>query len=374
MEQCSTIGGLDVSKDVMVVAVLPAGSDRIAETMRVENRPKAIERLTNQLSARYGMLTFVYEAGPCGYELHRQLTALGHRCVVVAPGLTPVRPGDRVKTDRRDAEKLARLYRAGELTVIRVPTREEEAARDVVRAREDALADRLRARHRLSKFLLRQGRIYRETKNAWGVRHRLWLKAQRFDWPALQQTFEACVRALEEAQARLDTLDQQLQDMAQQEPYRIPVAYLRCLKGIDTLSALTLVVETQDFRRFSTAPAFMDFTGLVSSERSSGMSVWRGRITKTGNAHLRRVLVEAAWCNRHGLVVSRELAVRRQAAPAAAVQIARKAHVRLHRRYWRLISRGKAHAVAVTAVARELAGFVWAIGQQVPGVTAAEGH
>lgn len=370
MEQCSTIVGLDVSKDVIAVAVLPAGAERIAETGRLEHHPKAIEKLATRLKERYGMIIFVYEAGPCGYDLQRQLTSFGHRCVVVAPGLIPVRPGDRVKTDRLDAEKLARLYRAGELTVIRVPTRQEEAARDLVRAREDAVADRLRARHRLSKFLLRQGRVYRETKNAWCVRHALWLKAQRFEEPALQQTLEACVRALEEAQARLDTLDQQLQDVAQQEPYRIMVASLRCLKGIDTLSALTLVVETQGFRRFPTAPAFMDFTGLVSSEQSSGSRVWRGSITKTGNAHLRRVLVEAAWCNRHGLVVSRELVARRKAAPSAVVQIARKAQVRLHRKYWRLISRGKAHAVAVTAVARELAGFVWAIGRQVPDVVA----
>lgn len=372
MEQCSTTVGLDVSKEVLVFAVLPVGSDQIAETGRVEYHPKAIQHLVSRLKERYGMSTFVYEAGPCGYELQRQLTALGQRAVVVAPALIPVRPGDRVKTDRRDAEKLARLYRAGELTVIRVPTREEEAARDLVRAREDVLADRLRARHRLSKFLLRQGRVYRETKNAWGVRHALWLKTQRFDCPALQQTLEAYVRTLDETQARLETLDQQLQDVAQQAPYRLPVMALRCLKGIDTLSALTLMVETQDFRRFPTAPAFMDFTGLVSSEHSSGSRVWRGSITKTGNAHLRRVLIEAAWCNRHGLVVSRELAARRKEAPPPIIQIARKAQMRLHRKYWRLIARGKAHAVAVTAVARELAGFVWAIGHQIPvGVASA---
>jgi len=369
MEQYSTIGGLDVHKETVVVAVLPVGADRIVETARIENHPKAIEQLAQRLRVRYGVMTFVYEAGPCGYEVQRQLTALGHTCVVIAPALTPRRPGDRVKTDRRDAEKLARLYRAGELTVIRVPTRAEEAARDLVRAREDAVVDRLRARHRLSKFLLRQGRVYRETKT-WGVAHRQWLTAQRFEWPALQQTFEAYVRSLDETQARLDGLEAQLQALAQRAPYQSAVQALRCLKGINTISAVTLLVETQDFRRFATAAAFMSFTGLVPSEASSGSMVRRGSITKTGNAHLRRVLVEAAWCNRHGQVVSRELAARRQDAPRPVVELARKAQARLHRRYWRLLHRGKVPGVTVTAVARELAGFVWAIGQQVPMTTA----
>lgn len=365
MEQCSTIVGLDVHKDTITVAVLPPRAEHVMETLKVPNTPRAIEALVQRLAHRAGPLAFVYEAGPCGYEVQRQLAALGRPCAVIAPALTPRRPGDRVKTDRRDAEKLARLYRAGELTIIRVPTRAEEAARDLVRVREDAVADRLRARHRLSTFLLRQGRVYRETK-AWGVAYRQWLTAQRFEWPALQQTFEAYRRALDEVEARLATLDHALQDLAQQAAYRPAVEALRCLKGVNTLTAVTLVVETQDFRRFPTAAAFMSMTGLVPSEASSGARVRRGSITKTGNAHLRRVLIEAAWCARHGQAVSRELAARRQAAPAAIVQLARKAQARLHRRYWRLLHRGKVPGVTVTAVARELAGFVWAIGQQVP--------
>ena len=364
MEQCSTIIGLDVHKDTITAAVLPPHAERVVETLKIPNTLRALEVLVRRLAPR-GALAFVYEAGPCGYEVQRQLTVLGQPCAVIAPALTPRRPGDRVKTDRRDAEKLARLYRAGELTVIRVPTREEEAARDLVRAREDVVADRLRARHRLSKFLLRQGRVSQETK-AWGVAHRLWLTSQRFAWPALQQTFEGYLRTLDETQARLATLDQQLQDLAQQMPYRPGVQALRCLKGMATLSALTVVVETQDFRRFPTAAAFMSFTGLVPSEASSGDRVRRGSITKVGNAHLRRVLVEAAWCNRHGQIVSRELALRRQGASPAVLQLARKAQARLHRRYWRLLHRGKLPTVAVTAVARELAGFIWAIGQQSP--------
>jgi transposase len=364
MDQCSTVIGLDVHKQWIATAILPPGADRATRRATIANHPRAVRGLVQQARSR-APVVFVYEAGPCGYELHRELTAMGERVVVVAPTLTPVRPGDRVKTDQRDAEKLARLYRAGELTPIRVPTRSEEAARDLVRAREDILEDRLRARHRLGKFLLRHGRIYRETK-AWGVKHRIWLRTQRFDWTPLQQTYEVYLRALEEVEARLETADQQILDLAQQEPYRLPVQYLRCLKGIDTLSAVTLVVETQDFRRFEHASAYMGLSGLVSSEHSSGERIRRGGITKTGNAHLRRILVEAAWAYRHRNVAGPALAARRRGCPDVVLRLARKAQDRLHRKFWRLVSRGKPHQVAVVAVARELAGFVWAMAQHFP--------
>lgn len=364
MEHGSTVIGLDVHKATIVAAMLPSTADRIQDQVTVANHPAGIGRLVQRVGPS-STAVFVYEAGPCGYDLHRQLTGLGQRVVVVAPTLTPVRPGDRVKTDRRDAEKLARLYRAGELTVIRVPTREEEAARDLVRLREDILEDRLRARHRLGKFLLRQGRVYRETKG-WGVAHRQWLQGQRFEWAPLQQTCDAYLRTLEEVEAHLAVVDEQIHDLAQREPYRVPVQYLRCFKGIETLSALTLVVETQDFRRFSAAPSYMGLTGLVSTERSSGARVRRGGITKTGNAHLRRILVEAAWAYRQRDVVGPALAARRRGCPAEVVRIARRAQARLHRKYWRMVSGGKAHQVAVVAVARELAGFVWAMAQHFP--------
>lgn len=356
--------GLDVHKETVVAAVLPPGADQVRETVTLAHTPKEVTRFVARLAAS-GPLSFVYEAGPCGYELHRQLTALGHRCAVIVPALTPVRPGDRVKTDRRDAEKLARWYRAGELTEIRVPTQEMEAARDLVRTREDALADRQSAQRRLATFLLRHGRVYRETK-PWGLKHWEWLQAQRFEWVPLQHTFEMYVRAVEEAQARLSVLDQHVQDLSQLPAYQALVAALRCLKGIDTLSALTLIVEAQDFRRFASAPAFMGFAGLGVSEYSSGAHVRRGGITKAGNAHLRRVLIEAAWSQRHGRVVSSVLAARRAGASTAVLAIARKAQARLHRKYWRLVSRGKSSTVAVAAVARELAGFVWALAHQVP--------
>ena len=362
-----TVVGLDVHKETIAVSVLPGWSERATETFVAPNQPKVIEKLVNRVCAK-DPAVFVYEAGPCGYEVHRQVTGLGQECQVVAPGLIPVRATDRVKTDRRDAEKLARLWRAGELTAIRVPTREEESARDLVRVREDVLQDRLRHRNRLSKFLLRQGRVFRES-GAWTSRHQEWVKGQRFDIPFLEQAFEGHRRAWEEAEARLAALNQQVVDMAATDPYRTRVAYLRCLKGIDTLSAMTLVVEIQEFRRFSRATRLMKFTGLTPSEYSSGGSVRRFGIAKAGNAHVRRVLVEAAWCYRRPNVTGATLIKRREGCPAAVVQLARKTQDRLHRRFHRLALRGKPLGVAAAAIARELSGFVWAMAQHFPEET-----
>ena len=369
MDQNSTVIGLDVHKKEITVAVLPSAAARPEEVLTIENHTNAIARLAKRLS-RNGQVVFVYEAGPCGYEVQRQLQHLGCRTVVIAPALTPVRPGDRVKTNRRDAEKLARLYRAGELTEVRVPAREEEAARDLVRAREDALADRLRARHRLSKFLLRQGRFHHDTR-AWSQAHHGWLRQQRFELAPAQQTFDAYLRALEEAEARLESLNTQVLELAQTPAYAAPVHGLRCLKGIDTLSAVTVAVETQDFRRFPDARAYMNFTGLVCSEASSGDKIRRGSITKAGNAHLRRVLVEAAWSYGHRNTTGSTITNRRRGCPTVVVQIARRAQDRLHRKFWRLIHRNKLRQVAVVAVARELAGFVWAIARECPMTPAA---
>lgn len=364
MEHTTTIVGLDVHKKNIVAGILPPDSERVSETVTIENDPKQIKKLVKRVGKK-GPVEFVYEAGPCGYPIQRQLKEMGYGCAVIAPGLTPIRPGDRVKTDRRDAEKLARLYRAGELTPIRIPTREQEAGRDLVRVREDTLTDRLRARHRLSKFLLRQGRVYGQ-KRAWGVMHRKWLKSQKFEWSPLQQSFEAYVRSMEEAEERLRSMDQLIQDLAQQEPYATPVSYFRCLKGIDTLSAITVTVETQEFRRFGNAPQFMSYTGLVGSEFSSGQKKRRGSITKAGNAHIRRILVEAAWCYRYRNVAGAALIQRRKGCPAEVIRVAKRAQDRLHRKFWRMIKRNKPSQVTAVAVARELAGFIWSIGQLCP--------
>jgi len=302
-----------------------------------------------------------YEAGPGGFELQRFLAARHIACDVIAPALIPRRPGDRIKTDRRDASHLAVLYRAGTLTAVPVPTEQEEAARDLLRCREDIRADLLRARHRLSKFLLRHGRRFTGTKKAWSKRHDVWLRAQTWPLPALDQTHRAYLRTLDEAVARLRTVETELRDLLTLEPLQARVTRLRCFRGIDDLTALTIAAELGDPRRFPGAPSAMAFVGLVPSEHSSGATRARGAITKTGNAHLRRVLVEAAWHYRHHPFVGRALRLRQQGAPDTVVQRAWTAQQRLYHRYRRLAGRGKPTQLVVTAVARELTGFVWAV-------------
>jgi transposase len=309
---------------------------------------------------RQGPVTCCYEAGPCGFELQRALTAREMPCDVIAPALIPRRAGDRIKTDRRDAGQLAILYRAGALTAIHIPTEQEEAARDLLRCREDIRGDLLRARHRLSKFLLRHGRRFTGTKKAWSKAHDAWLRAQTWPIPALDQTHAAYLRAVDEAVARLRSVEADLRTLLDLEPLRPRIQRLRCFRGIDDLTALTIAAELGDPRRFASAPRTMAFVGLVPSEHSSGTKQARGAITKTGNAHLRRVLVEAAWHYRHRPFVGAALRRRQDGAPAAIVAQAWTAQQRLHRRYHRLAGRGKPKQSVITAVARELTGFVWA--------------
>lgn len=285
---------------------------------------------------------------------------MGIPCEVVAPALIPRKPGERIETDRRDARKLVRLYRAGELTPIRVPTPEEEAVRDLVRAREDVRRDLTAARHRLSKFLLRHGRLFSQGKK-WTQRFGRWLRTQTFDRPAERVTFEHYVLQVLHLGERPEALEQEIAAVAQTEPYRPAVRRLACLRGISTLSAMTLLAEIQDFRRFAHPRQLMAFVGLVPSEHSSGPKQRRGSITKTGNGHARRILVEAAWAYRHPPALGpRTRRLLADQPPEVLVQV-RKAHLRLHKRYARLVGRGKRAQVAVTAVARELCGFVWAL-------------
>jgi transposase len=352
---------LDVHKDTVVGAVLRPQADEAGEHFTVMNTTENIRRMADKFVARKPA-TFVYEAGPCGYELQRQLAEMGFQCVVISPRHTPVRPGDRVKTDRRDAVKLARLYRAGELTEIRIPNREEEAARDLVRVREDVVEDRLRARHRMSKFLLRQGRVWRETKS-WGVAHGAWLRAQKFEALFLQETHNAYVRTLDEVDAHLLELTKKVDDLAGEKPYRQLVVCLSGLKGIDTLGAVTLAVEAQEFGRFESARDFMGYAGLSICEDSTGKRIRRGGLTKKGNAHIRRILGEAAWSYRSG-GAGKPLLERRRRCPETVQRMAQRAQDRLHRKFWRMVKRGKPSQVAVMAVARELAGFVWAIAHE----------
>jgi transposase len=356
--QSTTIIAFDQHAATTVAAVLlpsqrtPALHSMPSDTSTIV---RFVERLRRQSAVRC-----CYEAGPCGFELQRALTAPGVPCDVIAPALIPRRAGDRVKTDRRDAAQLAILYRAGALTPIHIPTDQEEAARDLLRCREDIRADLLRARHRLSKFLLRHGRRFTGTKKAWSKAHDAWLRAQRWPLPALEQTHAAYLRTVDEAVARLRTVDDDLRSLLTLEPLRPRVERLRCFRGIDDLTALTIAAELGDPRRFPSAPRAMAFVGLVPSEHSSGTKHARGAITKTGNAHLRRVLVEAAWHYRHRPFVGAALRRRQCGAPAAIIAQAWTAQQRLHRRYHRLAGRGKVKQQVTTAIARELAGFVWA--------------
>jgi transposase len=344
----TTIIAFDHHAATTVAAVLVPGQRTPALHALTSDSP-TILRFVARLR-RQSPVQCCYEAGPCGFELQRALAAHDLPCDVIAPALIPRRAGDRIKTDRRDAGQLAVLYRAGALTAIHIPTEQEEAARDLLRCREDIRADLLRARHRLSKFLLRHGRRFTGTKKAWSKRHEVWLRAQTWPLAALDQTHRAYLRAVED----------DLRALLDLEPLRPRVQRLRCFRGIDDLTALTIAAELGDARRFATAPSTMAFVGLVPSEHSSGARQARGAITKTGNAHLRRVLVEAAWHYRHYPFVGDGLRKRQRGAPDAVIAQAWAAQQRLHRRYHRLAARGKPKQHIVTAVARELTGFVWA--------------
>lgn len=366
MDKAITWVALDASKKRHAVAVLDPGSREPREFM-VPNESKALRRMVRKLVREApGEVWICYEAGPCGFDLQRQLEAAspGLVCEVVAPSLIPVQPGKRIKTDRRDARKLVKLYRGGQLTMVHAPTVAQEAVRDLVRCREDAKQDLMRARHRLSKFLLRRGQIYREGAKAWTLRHETWMSRLVWEQEADRETFASYRLHLSQLQDRLRELDARIEAFSQQEPYREPVGWLRCFRGIDTVTAMTIVTELHDVRRFQNARPLMAYLGLVPSEHSSGERVQRGGLTKAGNRHVRRVLIEASWCNRHRPAVGYHLRRRRTGQPAWAIAHADRAMQRLSRRYQKLTARGKPYNKAVAAVARELAGFVWAVLQE----------
>jgi len=366
MNQPSTYVGLDVhKKDIVVALLLPHESEPTIWTIR--NEPRAIRRLAKRLRREaQGEILCVYEAGPCGYVLQRQLRAEGIPTEIVAPSLIPVKPGERIKTDRRDAMKLAMAARAGTLTYIHPPTEAEEAVRDLCRCREDAVKDLTSARHRLSKMLLRRGFVYRKGSN-WTGKHRQWLRSLRFEDRVTKAVFDDYLTSVEWLEERVRSLGAQLEEIAAADPYREPVGWLRCFRGIDTVTAMTIVAELHDFRRFEDPRKLMAYLGLVPSEHSSGERQRRGAITKAGNSHVRRVLVEASWHYRHRPAVGATLRKRREGQPAEIIAIADKAQRRLYRRFHRLVlANGKPTQKAVVAVARELAGFIWAALHQYP--------
>jgi transposase len=365
MTEDSRFVGLDVHAETIAVAVAEAdGTVRSLGT--IPNTPEAVRRVVTKLEPREG-LRVCYEAGPTGYVLYRQLTALAVPCVVVAPTLVPVKPGDRVKTDRRDAEKLARSYRSGDLTPVWVPDAAHEALRDLVRAREAAKQDQLRARHRLSKFLLRHGRRAPAGIKAWGAKHSAWLLTVRFDAPAQEATCVDYRHEVDHATERIARLERALTAVvaAAPAPLRAVIAALQALRGIAALGAVTIVTEVGQLSRFAHAGQLMGYSGAVPSEDSSGPRTRRGAITKTGNAHLRRVLMEAAHAYRHRPAVGYTLRARQRGLSEEVKAIAWKAQHRLHARYRHLSGKGKPIPKVITAVGRELLGFLWAIGVHV---------
>lgn len=357
--------GIDVHADSLAVAVAEAGRNGEVRSLgTIANSPTAVRRLIAKLGGSKG-LRVCYEAGPCGYALYWELARLGVECEVVAPTLIPVKSGDRVKTDRRDAEKLARCYRSGDLTAAWVPDEEHEALRDLVRAREAAKKDQLRARHRLSKLLLRHGRRPPQKTTPWGSKYMQWLRGLHFEQRPLQLALVDYLAEVEHAVARIERLEKAIAEAVESAPaaFRQVVAALQTLRGVALLTATTATVEVGTFARFESPRQLMAYAGIVPSEHSTGGPghARRGGITKTGNAHLRRVLVEAAWTYRNRPLRGRRLRERQKDQPATVVETAWKAQHRLHSRFVRLASRGKRAQVVVTAVARELLGFMWAI-------------
>jgi len=363
-----TYVGLDVHKDSIVVAVAAGGlRGEVREYGRIANTSAALDRLLRKLGGDGMKLRFCYEAGPCGYGIHRRLSARGHECVVVAPSLIPKRAGDRVKTDRRDAASLAKLHRAGELTAVWVPDCRHEAMRDLVRARLDAVHSLRRARQQLSGFLLRQGCHYR--RPAWTKLHRRWLAGLSFAQAVHHIVLEDYIAAVEGTEARRDRLTAQIEAMLPDWTLAPIVAAVQTMRGMALVNAATLIAELGDLSRFANPGQLMAYLGLVPSEYSSGATIKRGGITKAGNGAARRLLIEAAWSYRFPARLSREVLLRQERQPKLIRDIAWKGQLRLCARYRRLVRTGKPANIVTTAIARELTGFVWAIARQVTVTT-----
>jgi len=364
MKKYSKYVGLDVHKETIAVAIAEADGE-VRFLGEIPNTPEAVVKLVRQLK-KGAILSFCYEAGPCGYVLHRQLVELGEDCQVVAPSLIPRKPGDRVKTDRRDSLTLARLLRAGELTSVWVPNCAQEALRDLTRGREDLKHLQHQARQRLLAFLLRHGKRF-EGKTHWSQAHFRWIETVKFDQPMQQILLKEYVDMVLALTKRVAALDEQVGKAGTASVHAPVIEGLAALRGVDCLTATTIVAEIGDLKRFAKAPELMSYLGLVPSEHSSGGTKSRGSITKTGNGHVRRVLVEAAWAYRFPARKTAVLRRRAERTPEAVQEIAWKAQKRLCGRFQQLFTiKGKKKVQVCTAIARELAGFIWAIGQTLP--------
>ena len=357
--------GFDTAKKRHAVAIAEGGRDgEVRYLGEIDSSPAAVEKLLTKLAERHAELHICYEAGPTGYGLYRQINGLGHDCRVVAPSLIPKKPGERIKTNRRDAVTLARLLRAGELTPVWVPDAVHEAVRDLVRAREGAAADLRKKRQQVLSFLLRHGRIFSGRKH-WSLAHLRWLAQESFAHPAQQIVFQDAINAIEDAAARLHELDRQLLAIVPSWSMAPVVAAYQAMRGVSFVVAATFAAEVGDVRRFDNPRQLMAFLGLVPSERSTGETVRRSGLTLAGNRRARRVLVEGAWTYRYPARVSETLRSRLEGLPKAVRAIAWKAQIRLCARYRRLVAAGKKTPVVIAAIAREMAAFLWAIGRQV---------
>jgi transposase len=364
MKESIKFVGLDVHKETIAVAIAESGASDVRYLGEIPNTPESLAKLVRQIKAAKTSLSFCYEAGGCGYGIYRQLRSLKHTCAVVAPALIPKKAGDRVKTDRRDSVNLARLHRAGELTAIQVPTESQEALRDLTRAREDLKQLQRQAKQRLLAFLLRHGRRY-GGRSFWTQAHFRWLETVKFEQPAQQIVLQEYIDTILACGQRVLGLEQIIAQTVQSSAERLVIEAVMALRGLSLIAATTVIAEIGDLRRFARASQLMAYLGLVPSEHSSGGKRCRGSITKTGNSHVRRVLVEAAWTYRHPARKSALLQRRAERTTPAIQAIAWAAQKRLCQRYRHLMGSGKQTVQACTAVARELAGFIWAVGQTV---------
>jgi transposase len=355
--------GLDVHKETIAVAIADGRSSDVRFYGGISNTAEAVAVTLKKIGQQYGKLHVVYEAGPCGYGLYRQINASGHSCSVVSPAHTPRRVGDRVKTDRRDAILLARLARAGELTSVWVPDETHEAMRDLIRAREVAVKSIRQARQRIQGFLLRYGRRY--VGAVWKRSHRIWLGNQSFGHPAQQITFQSYLNAMDQAIDRKEFIDRQIAELVREWSLGPVVEALQALRGVALAVAAGVVAEVGDMRRFDNPRQLMAYLGLVPGERSSGQTCRRTSITKAGSTVARRLIVEAAWAYRMPAKIGQAMQRRQEALPTSVRDIAWKAQVRLCTRYRRMLARRKKAPVVITAIARELVGFIWAIACQV---------